>query len=133
ALRQLVGEGDRGGHQFGVLVHREAEHHALVTGPAGVHTHGNIAGLLVDAGNHGAGVAVETVERVVVANRLDHAAHQRLKVHIRLGCNFSRDDDQSGGGQSFAGNAAGTVFGQAGVENGIGNLVSDLIRVAFGH
>ena len=56
------------GHQLGVLVAGVAEHHALVAGAAGVHAHGDVAGLLVDAGDHGAGVGVEAVERVVVAD-----------------------------------------------------------------
>jgi len=35
--------------------------------------------------------------------------------------------------QSFACDAAGGVFGQAGVEDGVGNLVGDFIGMAFGH
>ena len=47
-----------------------AEHHALVAGAARVHAHGDVAGLLVDAGDHGAGVGVEAVKGVVIADGL---------------------------------------------------------------
>src|SRR6202008_2902538 len=116
---------NRGGHQFGGFVHGEAEHHSLVAGATGVDTHCDVAGLLVDAGDHGAGVAVEAVERVVVSDGLDDAADQRLEIDISFGGDFSGDDDQPGGGKSLAGDAAGGIFGQAGVEDRIGKLVGD--------
>ena len=132
ALAKLVGKRDRGGHQLGVLIDGEAEHHALVAGAAGVDSHGDVAGLLVDAGDHGAGVAVEAIERVIVADGLHDAADQRLEIHIGFGGDFSGDDDQAGCGESLAGDAAGGIFRQAGVEDGIGNLVSDFVWMSFG-
>src|SRR5262249_39826356 len=59
ALGELVSEGDWGGHEVFVLIRRVAEHHALIAGPARIYTHGDIARLLVDAGNHGAGIGIE--------------------------------------------------------------------------
>ena len=47
---------------------RIPKHHSLVAGAAGVYAHGYVAGLFVDAGDYGAGVAVEAVEGVVVAD-----------------------------------------------------------------
>src|SRR5208337_131932 len=132
-LGQLVGEGNRKGHQFRSLIAGEAEHHSLVAGAAGVYAHGNVAGLLVDAGNHRAGIGVEAVDGVVVADGLNYAAHQALEVHVSFGGNFAGDDDQAGAGQGFTGDAAGGVFTQAGVENGIGNLVGDLVGMSFGN
>ncbi len=130
---QLVGQRNRRGHQFRVLVAGIAKHHSLVAGAAGVHAHGDVAGLFVDAGDDGAGVGVEAVEGVVVADGGNRAANQRLEIHVSLGGDFAGDDDQAGGGQGFAGDAAGRVFGQAGVENGVGNLVGDLVGMAFGY
>src|SRR5208282_2491906 len=102
-------------------------------GAAGVYAHGDVAGLFVDAGDDGAGVAVEAVEGVVVSDGLDGAADYVLEIDVGFGGYFSGDDDQSGGGEGFAGDAAGGVFGEAGVEDGVGNLVGDFIGMAFGH
>jgi hypothetical protein len=56
-----------------------------------------------------------------------------LKVDVGFGGDFAGDDDQAGAGQGFAGDAAGRIFTKAGVENGIGNLVGDLVRMSFGY
>src|SRR5208283_542879 len=130
---QLVRQRDGSRHQLLILITSIPKHHALVAGAAGVHAHGYIAGLFVNAGNYGAGVAVEAVEGVVVADGLDRAADDLLKVDIGFGGDFSGDDYQAGCGQSFAGDAAGGVFGEAGVQDGVRNLVGDLVGMAFGY
>ena len=130
---QLVRERDRRRHQLLILVDRIPKHHSLVAGAAGVYAHGDVAGLLVDAGDDGAGVAVEAVEGVVVSDGGDGAADDGLEIDVGFGGDFSGDDDEAGGGKGFAGDAAGGIFGEAGVEDGVGNLVGDLIGMAFGH
>ena len=95
-LAELVGQRDRRRHQFRRLVGGVAEHHALVAGAAGVHALGNVARLLVDGGDHGAGVGVESIERVVVADGCDHAANQALEIDVGLGGDFAGDDHQAG-------------------------------------
>ena len=132
-LRELVRQRNRRRHQFLGFIARKPKHHSLVAGAAGVHAHGDVAGLAVDAGNHGAGVGIESIERVVVADGGHRAPHDALKVYVGFGGDFAGDDDQTGGGQSFASDAAGDVVGQAGVKNGVGNLVRDFIGMAFGH
>ena len=131
--RQLVRKRDRGRHQLFGLVGGVAEHHALVARAAGVHAHGDVARLLVDRRDHGAGVRVEAVERIVVADRGNHAAHQRLEVNVSVGRDLSRDDHQSGCGQGLAGHAAVGILLEAGIENGVGDLVGDLVGMSFGH
>ena len=130
---ELVGQRDGRRHQLGGLVGGIAEHHALVAGAAGVHAQGDVAGLLVDAGDDRAGVGVEAVERVVIADGGDDAAHEGLEIDIGLGGDFAGDDDQAGGGQGFAGHAAVGVLLEAGVEDGVGNLVGDLVGMTLGH
>ena len=130
---QLVRQRDGRGHQLGGLVAGVAEHHALVAGAARIHALGNVARLLVDARNHRAGIGVEAVERVVVADRGHHAADQRLEVDIGLGGDLARDDHQPGGRQGLGRHAAVGVLLQAGVENCVGDLVGNLVRMAFGH
>ena len=124
---------NRGRHQIVVFIAGVTEHHALIARAAGVYAQGNVTGLLVNAGDHCAGIAVEAVESVVVSDRLHRAAHYALKIHVGFGGDFSGDHDQARGGQSFAGDAAHIVLGQAGIENGIGNLVGNLIGMAFGY
>ena len=63
----------------------------------------------------------------------DGAADHALEIDVGLGGDFAGDDDQAGGGQGFAGDAAGWIFGEAGVEDGVGNLVGDLVGMAFGY
>ena len=50
-----------------------------------------------------------TGQGVVVADRRNRAADQRLEVDIRLGGNFTGDHDQAGGSQGFAGDTAGST------------------------
>jgi hypothetical protein len=56
-----------------------------------------------------------------------------LEIDVGFGGDFSGDDDQAGGGEGFAGDPAEGVFGEAGVEDGVRNLVGDLIGMAFGY
>src|SRR5262249_23417834 len=112
---------------------RIPKHHPLVAGTAGVDAHGDVAGLLVDAGDDGAGIGIESVEGVVVADGGDFSADQRLEIDVGLGGDFAGDDDQAGRGQGLAGDATGGIFSQAGVKDGIGNLVGNFIGVALGH
>src|ERR1700691_4706006 len=128
---ELVGQGNREGHQFGSLVAGIAEHHSLIAGAAGVHTHGYVAGLFVDAGNNGASIGVETVNGVVIADRLDYSTDQVLEVDVGFGGDFAGDYDQAGAGQGLAGDAAAGIFTQACVQNGIGNLVGDFVGMGF--
>ena len=65
---QLMRQRDGSRHQLLILIHRIPKHHSLVAGAAGVYAHGDVAGLFVDAGDDGAGVAVEAVEGVVIAD-----------------------------------------------------------------
>src|SRR5438445_358553 len=97
------------------------------------HSAVDVSGLLVDDGDYGARVAVESVEGIVEDDGLHGAAHHVLKIDVVFGGDFSGDDDQACGGEGFAGDATGGIFGEAGVDNGVGNLVGDLIGMAFGH
>ncbi len=114
-LTELVRQENGSRHQVLIFVGRIAEHHALVAGATGVNAHGDVAGLLVDAGDHGAGIGVETVESVVIADGGDDAAHQRLEINVSLGGDFAGDDDQAGCGQGFAGYTAVGIFFQTGI------------------
>jgi len=130
---QLVRQRDRHRHQLRRLIARPPKHHSLVAGAAGVDAHGDVAGLFVDGGDHGAGVGVEAVKGVVVSDGGDDAADQGLEVDVGFGGDFAGDDDQAGRGEGFTSDPAHGIFGQAGVENRVRNLVGDLIGMALGY
>ena len=131
ASGQLVGQGNGKRHQFRGFVGCIAEHHALIAGAARIHAHGNVARLLVDGRNHGAGVGVEAIDRVVISDGGDHAAHQRLKIDVGASTDFSRNHHQTGCGQRFAGDPAMRVLIQTGVQNRVGDLVGNLVGMSF--
>ena len=62
----------------------------------------------------------------------DDAAHEALEIDVGLGRDFAGDDDQAGGGQRLAGDAAVGILVEAGVQDGVGNLVGDLVGMTFG-
>ena len=129
--RKLVRQRNRSRHQLLRLITSIPKHHSLVAGAAGVYSHGDIARLFVDGGDYGAGIAVETVEGVVVSDGLDGAADYVLKIDVGFRRDFSGDDYESGGGQGFTGDAATGIFSQAGVEDGVRNLVGNFVGMAF--
>ena len=132
-LGEAVRQRNRRRHQLWRLVRGEAEHHALVAGAESVHALRNIGALAVDRRDHSAGVAVKAFESIVIADLANRLADQRLKVHIGLGCNLAGNDDESGAGQRLARDTAQRVLRKAGIENHVGDLISNLVRMTFGH
>jgi hypothetical protein len=132
-VRQLVGQRDGRGHQLGRLVGGIAKHHALVACAAGVDTLRDVGGLAIDGRDDSAGVGVEALEGIVITDLVDRVADEGLEVDVGLGGDLTGDDDEAGAGESLAGDAAVGIFGQAGVEDSVGDLVGDLVGMTFGH
>ena len=146
ALGHLVGQRDGQRHQLGGLVAGVAEHHALIAGAvvqlivAGflglqrlVHAQRDVAGLLVDVGDDGAGIAVKAVGGVIVADVADHFAGDLGDVHIAGGGDLAHNVDQTGGSGGLAGHAAIGILLKNGVQNGVADLVADLIGMSLGN
>ena len=55
-----------------------------------------------------------------------------LEIDVGLGGDFAGNDHQAGGGQRLGGDAAVGILLQAGVQNGVGDLVGNLVGMAFG-
>ncbi len=127
-MRELDGHG----HQLGGFVAGIAEHQALVAGAAGINAHGDVGRLLLDGADDAAGIGVEAEFRAGVADVADHFAREVGEIDVGLGGDFAGDDDQAGGDQRFAGDAAHRVVFQNGVEDGVGNLVGNFIGVTLG-
>jgi hypothetical protein len=134
---QLVGELKGKGEKLGGLVGGITEHDTLITGTEGleavvkVKTLGDIGRLLLDGDEKVKGLVVEALGGVIVTNVLDSVTDNLLVVDLGLGGDLAEDHDHTGLGGSLAGNLGQGVLGQAGVEDGIGNLIGDLVGVTL--
>ena len=123
-------------HQYLGFVCGITEHQALVASPllfriTSVHSHGDVAGLFTDQRHHRASLAVKTDVRAGVADVADHPAYYIFQVHPSVSGDFSSHDHGTGLDQGLAGDPGVLVLVQNGVENRVGYLVRDLIRVTF--
>ena len=149
ALRELVRERDRQGHQLRRLLRRVAEHHALVAragdielvivgrvGAAlvgGVDALGDVGGLLVDRVDHRARIRAEPEVGVRVADPPDRVPRDVLDVDVRGGRDLTRHDHEPGVHQRLARDTAHRVIAHHRVQNPIGDLIGDLVRMTLGH
>jgi hypothetical protein len=147
-LRDLVREHDRERHELLGLGARVAEHHPLVAGAdlvervvvarvvlhlvGLVDTEGNVRRLFVDRDDDAARLRVEAVLRPVIADVADARANQPWDVHVGLGRDLARDDDQARRDERLARDPPVLVVGQNGVEDRVGDLVGQLVRMALG-
>lgn len=129
---QLVGKLDGERKHLWGLVGSVAEHDTLVTSAEllksllVVKTLGDIWRLLLNGNQNVASLVVETLVRAVVANVLDGVADDLLVVEAGLGGDLAEDHDHTGLGRGLASDLGERVLLQAGIENGIGDLVGDL-------
>ncbi len=108
-----------------------AEHQALVAGASGIDAHGDIAGLLVNGGEDGTGVIVESPGGVAVADILNDLANDIGNLDIGLGGDFTGHEGNAGGQHRFAGDSGILVFGDDRVQDSVGDLVGDLVGMSF--
>ena len=132
-VREAVRELDGHGHQLGGFVAGVAEHQALVASAAGVNAHGDVWRLFVDSADDAAGFCVKAKFRASVADIANDFAGEVGEVDVGGGGDFAGDYDQARGDQGFAGNAAHGIVFHDGVEDGVGNLVGDFVRMALGY
>lgn len=108
SLVELVGKHNRKRHQFRGFRSRISKHDTLIAGTvalerAVVETLGDIGGLLFNSDKDVAGLVVETLLGVVVANLLDGLTDDLLVINLGLGANFTKDHDHSGFCSGLAG------------------------------
>lgn len=134
---QLVGELEGEGEQLGGLVGGIAEHDALVTSAevleavVEVEALSDIGGLLLNGDEKVERLVVEALGRVIIADALDGLADDLLVVNLGLGGDLAKDHDHAGLGGRLASDLGEGVVGQAGIENGVGDLISDLVGMAL--
>ncbi len=148
AAGQLVGVVDGHRHQGFGFIAGKAKHHALVASASGfdesfvvfdcfldavlVHTARNIRALVGQRHQHTASGAVEALLAAVVADVVDHFAHEGIDVNIGLGGHFAVGQHEAGLDGCLAGNPAGFIFRDHGIQDRVADLVAHLIGMTFG-
>ena len=128
-----------GGHQLRRFVRGVAEHHPLISGPLFLeeplalgHALRDIRRLPMDGQQHLNIVGAEADAGLVVADVPDRIQRDLLPIDLGASGDFTRDHHQIGGAQRFTGDAAVGVLREAGVEDGVGYPVADLVGVSLG-
>jgi hypothetical protein len=144
-LSELVGKKVGQGHAALGFVRGVSKHDTLVTGTdvhvvlSNMDTSGDIGGLLVDTNEHLAGVAGETlglhggeiVNEGAESNLADLITDNFLVVEVGGGGDLSKDHDHVVFGGGLACDLGHGVGGEAGVKDGIGDLIAELVGVSF--
>jgi hypothetical protein len=131
--RQQVGEVDRHRHQLRGLIAGEAEHHSLVAGTARVDAPRDVRRLLVDRHDDATGVGVEAKAGAVVARLLNGLPDDIPELDVGIGGDLADHKGEAGGDGRLAGHPAKRILGHDGVEDRVGDLVGDLVRMPLGH
>ncbi len=125
ALHQTVCVPDRSRHQIRGFVARVAKHQPLVASAlvqqlfwAAIHTLGDIGRLLVIGHQNGAGLVINAVIAIVIANALDGVTGNLDVIHVGV-----RGD--------LASNTCLRILLENSVQDSVGDLVSYLVGVAF--
>jgi hypothetical protein len=138
AHHQAVAEHDGSGHEFGRFIASIPEHHALVAGPlllvglfVFVDACGDFGRLAVDGGQHSHRCGIQTMRCIDIPDVTDHITDEVVEVQNGTGTDFSSDKHHAGRRESLAGNPAVVVGCHAGIEDRIGNLIAQLVGMAF--
>jgi len=123
-------DGER--HQLFGLGAGVAKHQALVAGAAGIDAHRDVGRLLVQGRDHGAGLVVEAVLGARVADVLDGVAHDRGEIGVGLARDLTGHEGEAGRDHGLAGHTARGILGEQRVQDGVRDLIGDLIRMPFG-
>ncbi len=132
ALREVVGELDRHGHQFFSFIASKPKHQALVASSTGINAHGDVRRLPLHGAHDGAGIRVVAVLGAIVADAADGGAYELVVIDVRAGSNFTSDDGNTRGDKRLAGDAAFRVVPHDLVKDGVRNLVGNFVRMALG-
>jgi len=123
-----VGIRNRCGHQYVGLVAGITEHHALITGAlfflrGPIDALSDVGRLLAERIQHGAGCAIESHRRIVVADFQHGFSGNFFDVDPGRRGYLAGDDDHAGLDECLARHSGGLVLFDDGIEHGIGYLV----------
>ena len=147
-LGEAVCQPDRGGHQHVGLVRCVTEHDALVTRTLAVvvvggdaltnlegliHAGVNVRGLLANRDGDTAELAVETAGRRIVADVKNGLTHDGGNLDVAGGGHLTGDVHLAGSHHGLHSNVRCGILGNNAVQDCVGNLVTNFVRMAFGH
>src|SRR5437660_3028737 len=128
-------------HELQRFIAGKAKHQPLIAGALlgssfsvrrnAIDTLFDIARLLAHLPNHPAGVCVKTAIAVHVSDVTDRSAHALFKIKLRVGRNFTGQDDEVAFCESFTSHAAQRILLKTYVENVIAYRVANLVGMAF--
>ncbi len=134
---QPMGIDDGHGHQLGRLVTGIAKHQSLIPGPLLVvfpliHSLLDVGGLLIDRGDHCAGLPIEPHGRVIVSNLFDGPPDDGRHMDVTGSGNFTRNDGHPRRDHGLAGHPGIWILSDNRIQDAIGNLIGHLIGMSFG-
>jgi len=132
-LGQAVSQDDRHRHEFSGFVGGIPEHQPLITGSAGIHAHRDVTRLLVNRGENGTGVVVESPGGIAVADVFNDFADNVGDFNVGLRRDFSGHQCDACGEDRFAGDARILILSDNGIQDAVGDLVGNFIRMSFSH
>ena len=94
---------------------------------------GDIGALAMYGGDDGAGIRVKAQRGIVITDIADHLAGDLFHVALAVGRDFAHDHHQTRGGAALAGHAGGGILAQHFIQDGVGNLIANLIGMSFGN
>src|SRR5215208_3411009 len=97
-----------------------------------VNPRSDVGRLLPDGDRDTAGVAVETLGRGVVADLNDPASDQTRDLDVGIRGHLACHHHEAGRHQAFDGHPAMRVAGDQRVQNGVADLIRDLVRMPLG-
>jgi len=125
------------GHKLLRLISGIAEHVTLITSAnivlrlVHVNTLSDIGGLLLDSNDDVAGLVVNTLLSIIIADLLESIADDLLVVDVGLGSDLTENHDHASLGAGLASNLGEGILSKDSIEDSIRDLISNLIRVTL--
>mmetsp|Transcript_17406 Transcript_17406/g.25745 ORF Transcript_17406/g.25745 Transcript_17406/m.25745 type:complete len:244 (-) Transcript_17406:96-827(-) len=139
-LRQLGSEGRgkivRQRHERFRLVRGVSKHDTLISSTNVFHARsinrlGNIRRLFLDSDNNIASLVVKALSGIIVSNVLDGIANDLFVVDRGGSCDFSKNHNHARLAACFACNTRRRVSSDASIEDGVRDLIAELIRMSL--
>ena len=128
---EVVRQHERKRHQLGSLVAGVPEHQPLVACAPGIDAHRDVGRLPVQRRQHRARIGVETELRARIPDVPHRLAGDVGELDPGGGGDLPRQHDEPGCQQGLAGYASSWILRQDGIEDRVGNLIGNLVRMAF--
>lgn len=135
SLAESLGEQVGEGHELGGLIGGVSDHESLVSGSdillllLDVDGVSDLLRLLVNSDDDGGVLVVESLGDIIISDLLDGLSGDLLDLEVSLGGDFSENHAESVLDGSLAGDLGFGVLGQASIQDGVGDIVAQLIRM----